>query len=100
MKRTEFRKLKMYDKLILIKEAVLKGENKTTISLMIDECLYKTGEYMKGTTLRTEKFTKGELDVMRKKERKKMKTEPIRRIRWNKDDIKTEARKRYEESVA
>ena len=100
MKRTEFRKLKMYEKLNYIKEAVLKGENKTTISLMIDECLYKTGEYMKGTTLRTEKFTKDELDVMRKKERKKMKTEPIRRIRWNKDDIKTEARKRYEESVA
>lgn len=100
MKRVEFRKLKMYEKLNYIKEAVLKGENKTTISLMIDECLYKTGEYMKGTTLRTEKFTKDELDVMRKKERKKMKTEPIRRIRWNKDAIKTEARKRYEESVA
>ena len=55
---------------------------------------------MKGTTLRTEKFTKDELDVIRKKERKKMKTEPIRRIRWNKDAIKTEARTRYKESVA
>ena len=100
MKRVEFRKLKMYDKLILIKEAVKKGSDKEQICLMVDECIYNTGDYMKGTSKRKEIFTKSELDVLRKEKREKMGVEPIRRIRWNKDDIKTEARKRYEESVA
>ena len=100
MQRVEFRKLKMYDKLILIKEAVKKGSDKEQICLMVDECIYNTADYMKGTSKRKEIFTKSELDVLRKEKREKMGVEPIRRIRWNKDDIKTEARKRYEESVA
>lgn len=99
MKRVEFRKLKMYDKLNYIKEAVLKGENKTTISLLIDECLYKTGDYMQGTSKRKDIFSKSELDVLRKEKRALMPKEPIRRIRWTNDAIKTEARKRYQKAL-
>lgn len=99
MQRVEFRKLKMYDKLILIKEAVKKGVDKEQICLMVDECIYNTGDYMKGTSKRKEIFTKSELDVLRKEKREQMGVEPIRRIRWTKDNIATEARKRYEKAI-
>ena len=100
MKRIEFRKLKMYDKLVLIKKAVLEKQDEKHIASMIDECIYNTGTYVNGTTKRKEIFTKEELNAKRKDVRALNPKEPIRRIRWNKDDIKTEARKRYEESVA
>ena len=99
MKRVEFRKLKMYDKLILIKEAVKKGADKEQICLMVDECIYNTGDYMNGTTQRKAIFTKEELNIMRKEKRALMPKEPIRRIRWTNDAIKTEARKRYQKAL-
>ena len=100
MKRIEFRRLKMYDKLVLIKKAVLEKQDEKHIASMIDECIYNTGTYVNGTTKRKEVFTKEELNAKRKEVRALNPKEPIRRIRWNKDDIKTEARKRYEEGVA
>ena len=90
----------MYDKLVLIKKAVLEKQDEKHIASMIDECIYNTGTYVNGTTKRKEIFTKEELNAKRKDVRALNPKEPIRRIRWNKDDIKTEARKRYEESVA
>ena len=45
MKRIEFRKLKMYDKLVLIKKAVLDKQDEKHIASMIDECIYSTSEF-------------------------------------------------------
>ena len=99
MKRIEFRKLKMYDKLVLIKKAVLDKKDEKHIASMIDECIYNTGTYMNGTTKRKKVFTKEELNAKRKEARSSNPKEPERRIRWNKDDIQTEARKRYEKAI-
>lgn len=99
MKRTEFRKLKMYDKLVLIKKAVLEKQDEKHIASMIDECIYNTGTYVNGTSKRKEVFTKEELKEKRKEVRALNPKEPIRHIRWNKDDIQTEARKRYEKAI-
>ena len=99
MKRIEFRKLKMYDKLVLIKKAVLEKKDEKHIASMIDECIYNTGTYVNGTSKRKKVFTKEELNSKRKEVRALNPKEPIRRIRWNKDDIQTEARKRYEKAI-
>ena len=99
MKRIEFRKLKMYDKLVLIKKAVLEKQDEKHIASMIDECIYCTGTYMSGTTKRKSVFTKEELDKKRKEARALNPKEPERRIRWTKDNIETEARKRYEKAI-
>ena len=99
MKRTEFRKLKMYDKLVLIKKAVLEKQDEKHIASMLDECIYCTGTYMSGTTKRKSLFTKEELDKKRKEARSLNPKEAVRRKRWNDDDIVTEARKRYEKAT-
>ena len=99
MKRIEFRKLKMYDKLVLIKKAVLEKKDEKHIASMIDECIYNTGTYMNGTTKRKKVFTKEELNAKRKEARSLNPKEPERRIRWTKDNIATEARKRYEKAI-
>lgn len=99
MKRIEFRKLKMYDKLVLVKKAVLEKQDEKHIASMIDECIYNTGTYMSGTTKRKSVFTKEELDKKRKEARALNPKDPVRRIRWTKDNIETEARKRYEKAI-
>ena len=99
MKRIEFRKLKMYDKLVLIKKAVLEKKDEKHIASMLDECIYCTGTYMSGTTKRKSVFTKEELNAKRKEARSLNPKESVRRKRWNKDDIQTEARKRYEKAI-
>ena len=99
MKRIEFRKLKMYDKLVLIKKAVLDKQDEKHIASMLDECIYNTGTYMNGTTKRKKVFTKEELNAKRKEARALNPKEPIRRKRWTKDNIATEARKRYEKAI-
>ena len=99
MKRIEFRKLKMYDKLVLIKKAVLEKKDEKHIASMIDECIYNTGTYVNGTTNRKKVFTKEELNAKRKEVRALNPKESVRRKRWNKDDIQTEARKRYEKAI-
>ena len=45
MKRIDFRKLKVADKLLYIREAVEKGYAQKTITGYIDECIYCTGKY-------------------------------------------------------
>lgn len=99
MKRVDFRKLKMYDKLVLIKQAVIDKKDADHICCMIDDCIHKTVDYMNGTTQRKAIFTKEELNIMRKEKRALMPKEPIRRIRWTNDAIKTEARKRYQKAL-
>lgn len=99
MKRIEFRKLKMYDKLLLIKKAVLDKQDEKHIASMIDECIYNTGTYVNGTSKRKEVFTKEELNLKRKEARALNPKEAVRRKRWNDDDIVTEARKRYEKAI-
>ena len=98
MKRIEFRELKMFDKLSLVKKAVMEGKNKDHIAMMLDECIYKTGAYMNGTTKEKALFTKEELTQKRKEKRDAMRLEG-RHHRWNADDISTEARKRFEKSI-
>ena len=99
MKRIEFRKLKMYDKLVLIKKAVLEKKDEKHIASMLDECIYNTGTYVNGTSKRKEVFTKEELNLKRKEARALNPKDPVRRIRWTKDYIVTEARKRYEKAT-
>lgn len=99
MKRVEFRKLKMFDKLVLIKQAVMDGKEVGHICSMLDDCIHKTGDYMSGTSQKKAIFTKEELNIMRKEKRAKIPKEPVRKIRWTKDNINTEARKRYEKAI-
>jgi len=99
MKRIEFRKLKMFDKLTLIKETLMSGGSKETIASMIDECIYNTGTYVNGTSKRKDLFDEEEIKANRLNERKAIFKYEQRSKRWNADDIATEARKRYEEAV-
>ena len=89
----------MYDKLVLIKKAVLEKKDEKHIASMLDECIYNTGTYVNGTSKRKEVFTKEELYKKRKEARALNPKEPERRIRWTKDNIATEARKRYEKAI-
>ena len=88
----------MYDKLVILKNSILAGANKEHLAMMVDECMYKTGQYRNGTTKNHHVYTKEELTVMRAKKREAMKMQG-RNHRWNADDVKTEARKRYEEAM-
>jgi len=99
MKRIEFRKLKMFDKLTLIQETLMSGGSKETIASMIDECIYNTGTYVNGTTQRMGGMDDEKIKANRLRERKAIVKHEKRAIRWNADDIATEARKRYEEAM-
>lgn len=75
MKRIDFRKLKVADKLLYLKEAVEKGYAQKILIGYIDECIYCTGEYMRGTTKRTVNLSKEEIIAKREA--------------WRKDNIRT-----------
>ena len=75
MKRIDFRKLKVADKLLYLREAVEKGYAQKTITGYIDECIYCTGKYMRGTTKRTANLSKEEIIAKREA--------------WRKDNIRT-----------
>lgn len=70
MKRIDFRKLKVADKLLYLREAVEKGCAQKTLIGYIDECIYCTGKYMRGTTKRTTKLSKEEIIAKREAWRK------------------------------
>lgn len=75
MKRIDFRKLKVADKLLYLREAVEKGYAQKTITGYIDECIYCTGKYMRGTTKRITNLSKEEIIAKREA--------------WRKDNIRT-----------
>ena len=75
MKRIDFRKLKVADKLLYLREAVEQNYAKNTIIGYIDECIYCTGKYMRGTTKRTANLSKEEIIAKREA--------------WRKDNIRT-----------
>ena len=70
MKRIDFRKLKVADKLSYLRKAVEKGYAKKTLIGYIDECIYCTGKYMRGTTKRTTNLSKEEIIVKREEWRR------------------------------
>ena len=91
MKRIDFRKLKVADKLLYLREAVEKGCAQKTLIGYIDECIYCTGKYMRGTTKRTANLSKEEIIAKREAWRK----ENIRTKRaYNSQDIVTGKQKK------
>ena len=70
MKRIDFRKLKVADKLLYLREAVEKCYAQKTITGYIDECIYCTGKYMRGTTKRITNLSKEEIIAKREAWRK------------------------------
>jgi len=82
MQRIEFRELPMFEKLITVKKELMDGKSVEHIASMIDECIYRTSGYMK-----------------QKSNKKEIPKYSIRKKRWDKTDIKTEAKRRFEAGI-
>ena len=80
----------MYDKLVLVKKAVLEKQDEKHIASMLDECIYCTGKYMRGTTKRITNLSKEEIITKREAWRKE-------NIRTKRADVINKANKALKE---
>jgi len=85
----------MFDKLVIVKQDLMEGKSREHIASMLDECIYRTAGYMRANQKHSNKVTQKEIE----EKRKDIPSYDIRKNRWNQDDIKTEARKRFEKGI-
>lgn len=68
--RVEFRTMKSASRLTYLRDAIINDFPKDILLGYIDECLYRTADYMRGTTKMANKMTQEELSQKRAEFRK------------------------------
>lgn len=97
MKRHEFRKLKMHEKIIHIR-SLLDDKVGPDVLCLLDGMMYRTAGYRQGTAKMKQHLSVEEIKELRKEKREHMKS--LKQTKEERGDfVKTEARKRYERAM-